>query len=90
MQNRTMGMVSLGVQKGLFNNLATLKLAVQDAFYTFIFRGKSEGAGVESQYSYQWDNRVVTLTFTYKFGLKNLISGEETAPSGEKLKGGGR
>lgn len=90
MQNRAMGMVSAGVQKGFWNNIATLKLAVQDAFYTFIFRGKSEGAGVNSTYSYQWDNRTVNLTFTYKFGLKNLVSGEEIAPTQEKLKGGGR
>ncbi len=89
--NRVMGMLSLGVQKGLFNNFATVKLALQDAFYTFIYRGSTEAVGISSHYSYQWDNRVVTLTFTYKFGLKNLIAGNQQEDGGgTPLKSGGR
>lgn len=75
--NRTMGMISLGAQKNVFDKRGSVKLAVQDVFYTFIYRGNTEYAGINSDFTYQWDNRVVTLSFQWKFGRSDINTKED-------------
>ena len=70
-------MLSAGVQKQVWGLKGTFKLAVQDAFYTFQYKGTTNAVGINNTYVYRWDNRIVTFSFTYKFGTTRFISGQD-------------
>jgi len=85
---RSMGMLALGVQKDVFDSRGTVKLAAQDVFYTFIYKIDTQFEGINSYATYQWDNRVVTMSFVWKFGRNRFESGEKEEET--KTKTGGR
>ncbi len=74
---KEMGMLSLGVQKDIFDSKGTVKLAAQDVFYTFIYKIDTEFAGISSNATYQWDNRIITLSFVWKFGRNRFETNEK-------------
>jgi hypothetical protein len=66
-QARSMGMISAGISKEIFQKKATLRLNVRDIFYTQGFRGISKYGNVDARFTENRDSRVVNIGFTYRF-----------------------
>ncbi len=60
--------LNLAVQKKIMANKATLKLAVNDVFWTNVWYTSSNIDNIETTTGGWWDNRTVMLSFSYKFG----------------------
>ncbi|WP_167852126.1 outer membrane beta-barrel family protein [Hymenobacter elongatus] len=69
-----MGAVSVGVQKKLMNNRATLKLNVSDVFWTNYFRGNFQFNDIDVSVLNKRESRVARLTFTYRFGSSKVAA----------------
>ena len=80
--------ISLGAQKSVFKEKATIKLALTDIFWTYVYRGQANLGEITTKDSYKWDNRVVTLTFIYNFGKKFTLPKEGEGNSDFKKSGG--
>lgn len=62
-----MGVINFAVAKNMLKNKGTLKLNLRDPFDIQMFRGYSKYQNVDVTVKNQWDNRVVNLSFTYRF-----------------------
>ncbi|HRH59869.1 MAG TPA: outer membrane beta-barrel protein, partial [Chitinophagaceae bacterium] len=62
-----MGFINFAVAKNMLKNKGTLKLNLRDPFDIQMFRGYSKYQNVDVTVKNQWDNRVVNLSFTYRF-----------------------
>jgi hypothetical protein len=69
---RPMGMVNVGVQKSLWNKKATIRLNVNDLFWTNQFRGRAIYKDIDFHVKSQWPSRQARITFTYNFGNQNV------------------
>ena len=58
----------IGVQKRLFNNQATLKVALVDIFNTNTGSAYAKYDNVDIEVKNTWDSRKLNLTFSYRFG----------------------
>lgn len=65
---KPMGMVSAGVQKTFFNDKASIKLSFSDIFRTNYYRTTINYQNMDIRDEYRWDSKMLTLTFTYRFG----------------------
>lgn len=72
MNLQAMWMANAGIQKNLWNNNATIKLNVQDAFWKGYPRATSEYTQYRESFVAIRDSRQVSLTFTYRFGNKKV------------------
>lgn len=63
------------IQKKFWNKKATIKLAANDIFRTFLYAGTNTQGTTSQVSSYRWDNRTLILSFSYKFG-NQLMKGE--------------
>ncbi len=73
-QAKSMGMISAGISKEIFQKKATIRLNVRDIFYTQGFRGVSKYSNIDARFKETRDSRVVNLGFTYRFS-KGKING---------------
>ena len=78
---RGQGQVSVGVQKGLWHNQATVKLNATDVFFTNKTRATVAFDNYGERFFQRYESRVVTLSLSYRFG------NDKVAPS--KRRGGG-
>lgn len=78
---RGQGQVSVGVQKGLWHNKATVKLNATDIFFTNKTRSTVDFDNYGERFFQRYESRVVTLSLNYRFG------NDKVAPS--KRRGGG-
>jgi iron complex outermembrane receptor protein len=62
------GQVSLGVGKQVMNKKGTLRLSARDIFYTNAMEGLTQFPNATEYFILKRDSRVVTLSFTYRFG----------------------
>lgn len=60
--------VNLGVQKQVLKNKGTLKLGIRDLFLTNFPKGVFSFSNTEANFSNQRDSRILSLSFTYRFG----------------------
>jgi len=60
--------LNLAVQKKIMANKATLKVAVNDVFWTNVWYTDSTIDNINTKTGGWWDNRTVMLSFSYKFG----------------------
>jgi hypothetical protein len=67
---------NIGLQKKLWENRASVKLAVSDIFWSYKYGGRSTLGTTKLENSFKWDNRVVMLTLTYKVGKRVIIATE--------------
>lgn len=67
-KSKALGFVDAGLQKSLFANKATLKLAVSDIFKTLKWQGSSDFAGANATARGSWESRLFKVNFTYRFG----------------------
>ncbi len=63
-----MGMFSLGGSKQVLKNKGTIRLNIRDPFWLQKFRGKTQFDNIDVRIQSKWDNRQVSLGFTYRFG----------------------
>ncbi|NIJ53280.1 outer membrane beta-barrel protein [Dyadobacter arcticus] len=69
---KPMGMVNAGLQKTILNRKGTLRLNVNDIFWTNRFRGTAMYKDIDFSVKSQWPSRQFRLTFTYNFGNQNV------------------
>jgi iron complex outermembrane recepter protein len=79
------GQLSLGASRSVFNNKGNIKLAARDIFYTQWMKGFTSFYRATETFKLTRDTRVVTLSFTYRFGktFKTLKPAERAA--GEEI-----
>ncbi|HTN44809.1 MAG TPA: outer membrane beta-barrel protein [Flavipsychrobacter sp.] len=73
MDVRPTWMLNFGVQKHFFSKTATLRVNVQDAFWTGYPRATSIYTGYREDFVAQRETRTVNVAFTYRFG-NNKVS----------------
>lgn len=64
--------VDFGVRKQVLDKKGTLSLNVQDVFNTRKFRGTYELENQHLEINNKWESRVITLSFSYRFGNMNV------------------
>lgn len=74
--------ISGGIQKSLFKKKASLKLNVNDIFYTEKFSGRQPN--INLTVSNRWESRRVSLNFTYRFGGNGSNNHKDTGSAEEK------
>jgi hypothetical protein len=63
-----MGAINFGFSKSVLKeNRGTIRLNLRDPFKLQYFRGYSKYGDVDANFSNRWDNRTITLGFTYRF-----------------------
>lgn len=62
------GQVSAGLSKQILKSKGTLRLTARDIFYTQVMAGLTHFESVIEYFSLKRDTRVVTISFTYRFG----------------------
>ncbi len=69
---KTQGALNFGVQKSFMEKKASLKLNIQDPFWTNRFRGGTQFEDIDLTIRSLWPSRQVRLTFSYRFGNQNV------------------
>jgi hypothetical protein len=72
MDVRPVWMLNLGVQKNFLEKRATLRLNVQDIFWTGYPGATSTYTGYQEDFVAERETRQVTIAFTYRFGNKSV------------------
>jgi iron complex outermembrane recepter protein len=76
-----MGSLDFGGSKTLLKGSGTLRLSVRDPFNLAHFSGYSKYGNVDVNLTNHWDNRVVSLSFTYRFGKNQQLIREHRQSS---------
>lgn len=66
--NEPMYVISFGGQKQVMKGKGTVRLNLRDPFWLQRYKGKTQYDIVDSRVQNRWDNRQVTMSFTYRFG----------------------
>ncbi|MCF2442971.1 TonB-dependent receptor [Dyadobacter sp. CY345] len=72
LSSKSQGAISLGLQKSLMDKKATIRLSVQDPFWTNKFRGTTKFEDIDLRVNSTWPSRQARITFTYRFGNQNV------------------
>jgi len=80
-------MLNFGVQKHLFNKQATVRLNVQDLFWTGYPRATSVYTGYKEDFIAERETRTVNIAFTYRFGNKMVSPVRKHSSGAEEEKG---
>jgi len=67
-----MGALNVGIVRQVFEKKGTIKLGFSDVFRTQVFRGDVRYSDVDVNIHARRDTRQVRMTFTYRFGKKNI------------------
>ncbi len=65
-------MISIGVQKSLWNNRGSIKLNVQDVFQSMKFATNTDFGNLHLHNQFKLNDRAVNLTFTWNFGNQKV------------------
>jgi hypothetical protein len=79
------GQLSAGIAKTIWNNKATLKLAVRDIFYTQWMKGLTYFDGADEYFKLTRDTRVASLSFSWRFGNSNRNTRRTTGSADEEM-----
>jgi hypothetical protein len=79
------GQLSLGVSKSVMKNKGNLKLAARDLFYTQWMKGFTSFYSATETFKLTRDTRVVTLSFTYRFGKTFKAAKPAERAAGEEI-----
>lgn len=77
MSGRPMGAMSFGIQKKLMNDKATVKLNVNDVFWSNRFNGSFIFNDIDVQVVNKWESRVIRLNFSYRFGNSKVAAARQ-------------
>jgi ferric enterobactin receptor len=83
---RGQGQVSVGVQKGLWHNKATVKLNATDIFFTNKSRATVAFDNYGERFFQRYESRVVTLALSYRFGNDKVAAGKRRGGGAEDEK----
>jgi len=70
-------MINAGISKNILHNNGSVKLTVRDIFYSRKFNGYVQYSNIDDHFYNRGDSRTVNLTFTYRFGKKNISKSRE-------------
>ncbi|WP_026994474.1 outer membrane beta-barrel protein [Flectobacillus major] len=87
LSGRPMGAVSFGIQKKLMNDKATVKLNVNDVFWSNRFNGSFIFNDIDVQILNKWESRVLRLNFSYRFGNSKVAAARQRKTGLEDEKG---
>ncbi|MCZ2248680.1 MAG: TonB-dependent receptor family protein [Bacteroidia bacterium] len=76
-------MVNLAVKKDILNNRGNLTLNVNDIFDKMSFRTFASGEGFTQENTFKRETRIVTLTFSYRFGSGDFSTRKQKARDNE-------
>ena len=79
------GQLSLGVSKTVIKNKGMLKLAARDIFYTQWMKGLTHFQRATEYFKLTRDTRIVTLSFTYRFGRNFKTIKRSEGAAGEEI-----
>lgn len=65
--------LNLGAQKQVLKGKGTLRMNLRDPFHWQRFKGSTRYSDIDVRVASTWDNRSLTLTFSYRFG-KNTVA----------------
>lgn len=65
---REVWQLSAGVQKKFMHDNLSVKIAVTDVFWQYVYVGEGTFGSTTTMDTYKWDNRVLTLSMSYRFG----------------------
>ncbi len=65
--------LNLGAQKQVLKGKGTLRMNLRDPFHWQRFKGSTRYSDIDVRVANTWDNRSLTLTFSYRFG-KNTVA----------------
>jgi hypothetical protein len=68
-----MGMFAVGAGKQVLKNKGTVRLNVRDPFWLLKFRGYTVFDNIDAHIQSRWDNRQVSVNFTYRFGKNQNV-----------------
>lgn len=74
---RSQGSLDLALQKRLFKERVSFRLAVSDLFFTSPWRGTTQFGGLRITGSGGWESRQVRLNLSYGFGNKQVKSARQ-------------
>ncbi|WP_153796666.1 outer membrane beta-barrel family protein [Foetidibacter luteolus] len=91
--SRPMGALNFAVSKNILKKKGTIRLNIRDFLDVQQFRGYSKYQNIDVDIRNQWDNRVVNLSFTYRFS-KGQGAGQQRKRGGagdeaNRVKSGG-
>jgi hypothetical protein len=69
--NKPMYVLNFGGQKQIMNGKGTLRFNLRDPFWLQKYRGHTQYDVVDTRVENKWDNRRLTLSFTWRFGKTN-------------------
>ena len=69
---KPMGMVNAGIQKSIWNKKGSIRLNVNDIFWTNRFNGRALYKDIDFAVRSEWPSRQFRITFTYSFGNQNV------------------
>ena len=84
MISQPMGVVNFGASKTMLKGKGTLKLNVRDFLDIQQFRGYSKYQNIDVTIRNQWDNRVVNLSFSYRFSKGKAANQQRHQSSAEE------
>jgi iron complex outermembrane recepter protein len=83
---RSMGQVTLGIQKKVLEKRGTLRFNVSDIFATQVFRGSFDSPTVKTSIVNQWETRVARVSFSYRFGNNKVQNARQRTTGLEEEK----
>ena len=72
LSSKSQGAINLGLQKSLMDKKATIRLSIQDPFWSNKFRGTTKFEDIDLRVKSTWPSRQARITFTYRFGNQNV------------------
>lgn len=82
--SRPMGALNFAVSKQIMHKKGSLRLNVRDFLNVQAFRGYSRYQNVDINIYNQWDNRVVNISFTYRFSKGQTAQQRKRGGAGEE------
>ncbi len=82
--NNGIGMFSLAVSKAILNSKGKLTLNIRDPFLLQRYTGTTKFSTVDATINSRWDNRVINLSFNYRFGKAFKTTKRNTGSASEE------
>jgi hypothetical protein len=79
------GQVSVGAAKTILKNKGTIRLAARDIFYTQWMKGLTHFTLANEYFKLTRDTRVVTISFSYRFGKAFKAARRSQGAAGEEI-----
>ncbi len=83
--------MSVGGQKTIMKGKGTVRLNIRDPFHWQVYRGHTSYGDIDMKIYNKWDNRSLTVTFSYRFGKSGVPQARKrnSAASDEQNRAGG-